>query len=445
MNVVKPSFLALAVAAASQLAVAGQQQQANGFIEDSSLKLLNRNFYMNRDFHDGGSNGEGINGSKPASERNGYREEWAHGAMLNFVSGFTQGTVGFGADAFAYGGIKLDTGRGRVGAGLLPISNNRTADAEVPDSFGEIGGAVKVRVSSTELKYGEQRPTAPVFAMGDNRLLPEVATGFQLSSREFTDLFLEAGHFTAYNGRNSTNSDDPLLSSYGGVEADSYDFLGGSYKVNDNLNLMAYVGRAEEAWRQYFGRAAYVLPLADQQALDFTMAAYKTSDEGESRAGKIDTTAWSARAGYAFGPHKLSFAYQKIAGDETFDFYGVDSIWLANSVQYAEFNRPNERSMQVRYDLNMADFGVPGLTLMTRYIKGDQIDFTKADPTGAYFRAGVEDEKRWERDVEAKYVVQSGSAKDLSLRLRQATYRSSSFDKGTDEVRLIIEYPLSIL
>jgi imipenem/basic amino acid-specific outer membrane pore len=445
MNVVKPSFLALAVAAASQLAVAGQQQQANGFIEDSSLKLLNRNFYMNRDFHDGGSNGEGINGSKPASERNGYREEWAHGAMLNFVSGFTQGTVGFGADAFAYGGIKLDTGRGRVGAGLLPISNNRTADAEVPDSFGEIGGAVKVRVSSTELKYGEQRPTAPVFAMGDNRLLPEVATGFQLSSREFTDLFLEAGHFTAYNGRNSTNSDDPLLSSYGGVEADSYDFLGGSYKVNDNLNLMAYVGRAEEAWRQYFGRAAYVLPLADKQALDFTMAAYKTSDEGESRAGKIDTTAWSARAGYAFGPHKLSFAYQKIAGDETFDFYGVDSIWLANSVQYAEFNRPNERSMQVRYDLNMADFGVPGLTLMTRYIKGDQIDFTKADPTGAYFRAGVEDEKRWERDVEAKYVVQSGSAKDLSLRLRQATYRSSSFDKGTDEVRLIIEYPLSIL
>jgi imipenem/basic amino acid-specific outer membrane pore len=101
--------------------------------------------------------------------------------------------------------------------------------------------------------------------------------------------------------------------------------------------------------------------------------------------------------------------------------------------------------MQIRYDIDMASFGVPGLTLMTRYVKGDQIDFTKADPTGAYFRAGVDDEKRWERDFEAKYVVQSGSAKDLSFRLRQATYRSSSFDKGTDDVRLIIEYPLSIL
>ncbi|WPC06150.1 OprD family porin [Pseudomonas benzenivorans] len=443
MNALKPSCLALAITAISPLAVAGQQE-ANGFIEDSSLTLLNRNFYMNRDFHDGGSNSQGSNGAKPASERNGYREEWAHGAILNFTSGFTQGTVGLGADAFAYGGIKLDSGRGRVGNGLLPISNNGTADAEVPDAYGEIGGAVKMRVSSTVLKYGEQRPTAPVFAMGDNRLLPEVATGFQLSSNEFARLPFEAGHFTAYNGRNSTNSDDGLFTSYAGIEADSVSFLGGTYKISDNLSLMAYASRAEEIWRQYFGSVAYVLPLADKQALDFRLVAYKTSDEGQARAGELDSTSWSAKAGYAFGPHKLTVAYQKI-GDETFDFIGVDSIWLANSVQYAEFNRPNERSVQVRYDLNMADFGVPGLTLMTRYIKGDQIDFTKADPNGAYFRAGVDDEKRWERDVEAKYVVQSGSAKDLSFRLRQATYRSSSFDKGTDEVRLIVEYPLSIL
>ncbi|WP_268945228.1 OprD family outer membrane porin [Pseudomonas sp. MM213] len=101
-----------------------------------------------------------MNGSKPASERNGYREEWAQGA-LNFTSGFTQGTIGFGTDAFAYGGVKLDTGRGRVNNGLLPINNNRTTEANVPDSYGEIGSAVKMRISSTVLKYDEQRPTAP--------------------------------------------------------------------------------------------------------------------------------------------------------------------------------------------------------------------------------------------------------------------------------------------
>ncbi|NSX07016.1 OprD family porin [Pseudomonas lini] len=446
MNIAKQSALSLAViAATAQLAIADQQQQAKGFIEDSSLVLLNRNFYMNRDFRHGGSNSQGINGSLPSSERNGYREEWAQGAMLNFASGFTQGTIGFGTDAFAYGGVKLDTGRGRVGNGLLPISNNRTADADVPDSYGEIGGAVKMRISSTVLKYGEQRPTAPVFATGDNRLLPETATGFQLTSNEFDALSLEGGHFTAFNNRNSTNSDDGLFTTYGGTEADSVDFVGGTYKINENLILKAYTSEAVNVWRQHFGSASYTIPLADKQSLNFGLTAYKTSDQGEARAGKIDTTSWSAKAAYSLGAHKLTLAYQKIDGDEYFDYIGVDSIWLANSVQYSDFNAPNERSVQARYDLNMASYGIPGLSFMARYVKGDQIDGTKADPNGAYANKVGDDQKHWERDLEAKYVIQEGATKDLSFRLRQATHRSTSFDSDIDEVRLIIEYPLSIL
>ncbi len=55
------------------------------------------------------------------------------------------------------------------------------------------------------------------------------------------------------------------------------------------------------------------------------------------------------------------------------------------------------------------------------------------------------DQKRWEHDIEAKYVVQTGAAKDLSLRVRQATTRATAFESDLDEVRLIVEYPLSIL
>ena len=43
------------------------------------------------------------------------------------------------------------------------------------------------------------------------------------------------------------------------------------------------------------------------------------------------------------------------------------------------------------------------------------------------------------------YVVQSGSVKDLSLRLRHASYRSSDKGGEIDEVRVIVEYPLNIL
>ncbi len=77
---------------------------------------------------------------------------------------------------------------------------------------------------------------------------------------------------------------------------------------------------------------------------------------------------------------------------------------------------------------------------MTRYVRGSDID---AGTKGAY---DTQNGKNWERDIEAKYVLQSGVAKDLSFRLRQATYRAEdSVGVDVDEVRLIVEYPLSIL
>lgn len=57
----------------------------------------------------------------------------------------------------------------------------------------------------------------------------------------------------------------------------------------------------------------------------------------------------------------------------------------------------------------------------------------------------LRDQKRWERDIEAKYVVQSGSLKDMSFRVRQATTRATDFESDLNEVRLIIEYPLQLL
>ena len=58
--------------------------------------------------------------------------------------------------------------------------------------------------------------------------------------------------------------------------------------------------------------------------------------------------------------------------------------------------------------------------------------------------------EEWERDIQVAYVVQDGTAKGLSFKLRQATYRGNSdanINAGADneEVRLITEYPLDIL
>ena len=444
MQMMKLSAIAFAVAAStSQLAMASAQSESNGFVEDSSLVLLNKNYYFNRDFR---------NNTGPQS----YREEWAHGVMATFESGYTQGIVGFGVDAHGAVGIKLDSGKGTSGTGLLPTSSS--GNGEAADDYSYAGGAVKARISNTELKYGNLFPTAPVFATGTARLFPGSATGFQLLSSELDNLSIDGGHFTAIrDGSRETNSDGEITTAYGGTVANSADYLGGTYGFTDNFSATLYGAQLEDVWNQYYANLNYNIPLTDSQALTFDANVYDTSETGDEKAGKIDNTTWSLSAAYTLGAHKFTLAHQQVDGDMPFDYISMDSrnagdsIFLANSVQYSDFNAPNEKSWQARYDLDMAPYGVPGLSFMARYITGEDIDGTKADASGAYsYFNAVEDGKEWERNLEAKYVFQDGAAKDLSIRVRHSTWRANGEANGAlgddlDEIRVITEYPLSIL
>ncbi|MFO8212227.1 OprD family outer membrane porin, partial [Pseudomonas aeruginosa] len=131
------------------------QADAKGFLEDSHLDLLLRNFYYDHD----GKNGAGD------------QRDWTQGIFATYSSGYTQGTVGFGVDAFGYLGIKLDGGSGTADSGNLPVDRHGNPE----DDYGKAGGALKVRISRTELKFGDMQPTAPVFAAGGTRLMPQTA------------------------------------------------------------------------------------------------------------------------------------------------------------------------------------------------------------------------------------------------------------------------------
>jgi hypothetical protein len=96
----------------------------------------------------------------------------------------------------------------------------------------------------------------------------------------------------------------------------------------------------------------------------------------------------------------------------------------------------------------MEPYGIPGLSFMTRYGKGTDADYSNANYV--YMRRDengnpLTNQKRWERDIEVKYIVQSGSLKDMSFRIRQANTRATAYESDLDEFRLIVEYPLSIL
>jgi len=427
MRVMKWSMIALAVAAGtSQLAMASAQDESKGFIEDSKLNVKTRMLYFSRDFRN----------NAPGTQSR--VEETGLGFLGTFESGFTQGTVGFGVDAIGMLGLKLDSGRGRAGTGLFPTGS----DGRSQDDYSEAGGAVKMRISNTVLKWGDQFTALPVLATDDSRLLPEVAEGGLITSNEIDGLTLHAGHFTAMNAQAQTYHDSLNL-----TEANVF---GGTYAINDNLSTSVYYSHIEDHFRKWYGNINWALPISDKQGLVFDFNIYDTKSIGNNLTGafvskadgsnELDNIAASLSAAYNIGAHTFTLAYQKVSGDGDYA-YGVDgggTVFLANSVARSDFNAEDEKSWQARYDLNFAEFGVPGLTFMTRYVRG----------TGATTRT-TDDGKEWERDIDVKYVLQSGPAKDLSLRVRQATYRSGDGvyygSPSIDELRLIVEYPLSIL
>ncbi|MDF2490207.1 MAG: rane protein [Pseudomonas sp.] len=422
MRVMKWSMIALAVAAGtSQLAVASSQDEAKGFVEDSQLNVKLRNLYFSRDFR-----------NNPNTDQS-RRAEWGQGFLGTFESGFTQGTIGVGVDAIGMLGIKLDGGRGTTNTGLFPVGS----DGRPEDDYSKAGAAVKFRVSDTVLKVGDQFTALPVFATDDSRLLPEMAQGALITSSEIKGLTLHAGRFTSLTAQEQTNRDSFRLK-----EAD---VVGGTYAFTDSLSTSLYYSKVEDYWRKVYANINWALPISDTQGLVFDFNAYNTKSDGADlvRAydgDKLDNTIFSLSAAWNIGAHTFTIAGQRVTGDGDYA-YGVDgggSVYVANSIARSDFNAEDERSWQVRYDLNFAEYGIPGLSFMTRYVRG----------TGANVE-GTDNGKEWERDIDIKYVLQDGPAKDLSFRVRQATYRSSDGvyygSPSLDELRLIVEYPLSIL
>lgn len=399
-----------------QTAFASEQSDSKGFVEDSKFVINARNFYMNRD-------------NRASNATRAYGEEWAQGFTGILESGFTKGTVGFGVGAIGMYGQKLDTGDGRYGGGTSLLEYDSHG---AKDNYSKGGGVFKIRISNTVLKYGTQTSTIPVLFTNDGRLLPQTLDGLSISSKEIKNLRLDAGHFTSLTGLNQSTRDS--------VGMTAVDYVGGVYDFKDvvsGLKSSLYYAKTEDYWRKYYANLTYVYPVTDNQSVTVAFNGYDTKNVEEARGGELDNKILSSLVTYNIGSHGFSFGYQKVIGTGDY-LYGPDggSTYLFdNGVTYSDFDYEDEKSIQARYDLNMAGYGIPGLTLMARYVKG--YDFSDG-------RGGDTDGKAWERDVDIRYVVQSGPAKNLSVAIRQASYRSSDRGGQLDDFRIVTNYPINI-
>ncbi len=406
------------------------QSQASGFLEDSSAKVESRTVYFNRDFRDGHTSNE-----QGASKR----DESAQGFILNLQSGYTEGTVGFGVDALGMLGLKLDSSPDSSNSGLLPSNGENPRGSK--DQYAKLGLTAKVRVSQSVLKYGALLPDLPLLKYNDGRLLPTMFNGAMLTSKEFKDLTFTAARLDKYTARDSTDAQDIRVHCKNkryacNVTADHFDMYGIDYKINERLTAQYHYAELEDIYRQHFIGLLANQPVGSGQ-LKADLRVLDSADSGAARAGSIENRALSGMLGYAIDGHTLSAGWQRMIGDNSMPYLDGSNPYLVNYVQVNDFAAAQERSWQLRYDYDFKAIGLNGLSFLTRYVNGDHIKVPGSEQEG----------KEWERDSELKYVVQSGTFKDVSLRLRNATYRTNyeQFARDVDETRLIVSYSFSVL
>ncbi|MCQ9424661.1 OprD family porin [Pseudomonas sp. LJDD11] len=406
--------LRLALIGASVIGSLPCAASAAGFTDDAKATLGLRNFYINRNF------------TNPANAQS-KAEEWTQSFILDARSGFTEGPVGFGVDVLGRWSLKLDGGGGTYGTALLP----RHDDGRPADDFGRLGVAAKARISKTELKVGEWMPVLPILRADDGRSQPQTLRGGQITSKEIDGLTLYAGQFRANSPRNDASMEDM---SYGGGLSDRFNFAGGEYTFNQNRTLIGlWNAQLKDVYQQQYLQLTHSQPLGDW-TLGANLGYFRGDDDGARRAGRLDNKTWSGLFSARIGANTFYLGLQKVDGNTWMRVNGTSGGTLANDSYNSSFDNANERSWQVRHDLNFASLGVPGLTLMNRYISGQDV------------HSGViTDGKEWIRESELAYVIQSGSLKNLSVRWRNSSIRRDFSNNEFDENRLIFNYPLSIL
>lgn len=415
-----PLARAITLATAGSILLAAPSLATADFINDSTATLGFRNLYMNQD-------------TRNKDEKT--KEEWSQAIILDYKSGFTEGTIGFGVDVYAATGIKLDSGPNRSPDSFPQRSNGKSVD-----NFGKLGGTAKAKLSETVLQVGTLMPRLPLLQANlQGRLLPQMFTGGMLTSNEIDGLTARLGHIDRVNYRNSTNTERMRMNGVSkglvfkaGADrtSNSFDLASIDYKWSDSLTTGYNYGRLENLYKQHILTGVHVFPLGDQRSLKTDLRVSRSTDDGKSN---VDNKAFSGMMTYSFGFNKLGLGYQKMTGDTGYAYIQGTDPFLVNFLANREFGAKDEKSWQVRHDYNFAGLGVPGLSVFNRYVKG----------TGADLGGGKEG-REWERDFDISYAFQTGALKNLNVRWRNSTVRSN-VTKDLDDNRVILAYTLPLL
>jgi hypothetical protein len=429
--------------------VLAQQAGAAGFIEDSKASVSSRTMYYNNDNRDGGAD----------------QKETAEGLKFDYLSGFTQGTVGFGIDAQALVGIHLDGGKGHH-----PDNNTffpSDSDGSAVDEWSRAAANVKARFSKTEAHYGGAlQPNLPILVANDSRLLPQTFEGGTISSKEIDNVTFNAGQLEHAAGRASSNTAGMAVNG-GTQDSNQFRYAGADWKVTKDLTLQYYHSNLKDYYKQDFLGLVHVWTIDARQSIKSDFRYFDSSSVGKNgdpgyvfnnnggfarTPGEVDNKTWSGMFTYTLGGNAFLLGHQRVNDDGGFVYLNQGSVVDSNGRNQGEggtsfylftdamingFVRAGENTTFGQYSYDFAALGVPGLKTSIAYLHGDNIKATSGNGPDA---------SEWERDMRIDYTIQQGALKGFGVTLRNGVYRGSEINiADQDQTRLIFNYTYSFL
>ena len=274
------------------------------FIEDSKAEIDFKNYYFDQD-------------QEPNDKDSTV---WGQGIELSYQSGFTEGQVGFGLDATAAAGIRLDGSKDKAKNSLMfPLEG----DGSPTNYWTRAYPTLKARYQKTDVKVGELRPNLPILSRSFARLLESAYLGGQVTSKDVKGLTLTGGYVTKAIPRASR--DASKLSIKGATEtSDGFMFGGADWKPNKNLTLQYYAGELDDFYVQQFIGVKHKFPFSENQSFNTDLRLFDTQATGANERGekgygaKVDNQTASVDFKYKFKNHQLQFGAQKIGDDGDF-------------------------------------------------------------------------------------------------------------------------------
>lgn len=455
------STLALAVA----MGVLAQQASAAGFIDDSKASISSRTLYFDGDNRDHGPS---------AANRISQADQRQTGTALkfDFLSGYTQGTVGFGLDVQGVVGVTLGGGQSPHSAATVNTVSPVDSDGNPVDNWGRLGANGKLKFSKTEVKAGNAlAPNLPILVSNDGRLIPATYQGATITSKELDAVTFTAGRLNREMGRASSNW--AAIGAGGTRGSDGFSFGGADWKVTKDLTLQYYYAKLEDYYTQNFLGLTHVFQIAPDQAFKTDLRYFNSDSDGANGSdtrysyrngyntggrGEVDNNTWSAAFTYTLGGHSLTLGHQQVSDDGGMAFVnngniadgrgrgegeGGSSVYLYTDIMVNNFTRAGENSTFGIYSYDFAKLGVPGLKATWTYVSGK--DIRGIGGAGAAQSRTRYDE--WESDYRVDYTLQSGALKGLGFSLRKAVYRTElpvATQADVDQLRFYVNYTYAL-